>query len=46
LFGVSVRENIAYGRLWAAATEEEVEAAAKAANAHDFIVGLTQVLPF
>jgi len=35
LFGGSVRENIRYGRL--AATDAEVEAAAHAANAHDFI---------
>ncbi|NLY56783.1 MAG: ABC transporter ATP-binding protein [Firmicutes bacterium] len=40
LFGVSVRENIRYGRL--DATDEEVEAAAKAANAHEFIVKLPQ----
>ncbi|MDI6871753.1 MAG: ABC transporter ATP-binding protein [Bacillota bacterium] len=38
LFSVSVRENIAYGRL--GATEEEIVAAAKAANAHDFILEL------
>jgi subfamily B ATP-binding cassette protein MsbA len=36
LFGGSVRENIAYGR--AGATEAEVVAAARAANAHQFIV--------
>jgi subfamily B ATP-binding cassette protein MsbA len=35
LFGGTVYENIAYGRL--DATEEEVFAAAKAANAHGFI---------
>ena len=35
LFGTSVRENIRYGRL--EATDEDVEAAARAANAHDFI---------
>jgi subfamily B ATP-binding cassette protein MsbA len=35
LFGGSVRENILYGRL--EASEEEMIAAAKAANAHDFI---------
>jgi ABC-type multidrug transport system fused ATPase/permease subunit len=34
----TVRENLRYGRL--DATDEEIEAAAKAANAHDFIVGL------
>ncbi|NLZ44763.1 MAG: ABC transporter ATP-binding protein, partial [Clostridia bacterium] len=36
LFGVSIRENISYGRV--GATEEEIIAAAKAANAHDFIM--------
>jgi subfamily B ATP-binding cassette protein MsbA len=38
LFGGTVRENIRYGRL--DATEGEIVAAARAANAHDFIVGL------
>jgi ATP-binding cassette subfamily B protein len=38
LFGASIRENIAYGKL--GATEEEIVAAAKKANAHDFIAGL------
>ena len=37
LFGTTLRENIRYGRL--DATDAEVEAAAQAANAHDFIVG-------
>jgi ATP-binding cassette, subfamily B, bacterial MsbA len=36
LFGGSIRENILYGRL--DATEEEMIAAAQAANAHDFIM--------
>ena len=36
LFSVSIRENIAYGR--PDATIEEVEAAARAANAHEFVV--------
>lgn len=36
LFNASVRENILYGRL--DASDEEVVAAAKAANAHDFIM--------
>jgi ATP-binding cassette subfamily B protein len=38
LFGVSVRDNIAYGHL--AATQAEIEAAARLANAHDFIMAL------
>ncbi len=37
LFGGTLRENILYGRL--DASEDEVIAAAKAANAHDFIMG-------
>ncbi len=35
LFGGTVRENIAYGKI--GATSAELEAAARAANAHDFI---------
>jgi subfamily B ATP-binding cassette protein MsbA len=38
LFGGTIRENILYGRL--GATEADVIAAARAANAHDFIVEL------
>jgi ATP-binding cassette, subfamily B, bacterial len=38
LFGTTVHENIAYGKL--NATTEEVIAAAKAANAHEFIARL------
>jgi subfamily B ATP-binding cassette protein MsbA len=40
LFGGTVRENIAYGRL--DATDAEVEAAARAANAHEFIERLPE----
>jgi ATP-binding cassette subfamily B protein len=40
LFNESVRANIAYGR--AGATNAEIEVAARAANAHDFIVRLPQ----
>lgn len=36
LFGTSIKENIRYGDL--EATDEEVFAAAKSANAHDFII--------
>ena len=36
LFGGTIRENILYGRL--DASEDEIIAAAKAANAHDFIM--------
>ncbi len=35
LFGGTIRDNIRYGRL--GATQDEIEAAARAANAHDFI---------
>lgn len=38
LFGTSIRENISYGRI--GATDAEIEAAAKLANAHDFIMKL------
>ena len=41
LFSESVRENIRYGRL--DATDEEVERAARMANAHSFIIHLPQV---
>jgi ATP-binding cassette subfamily B protein len=40
LFSSSIGENIAYGR--PGATQAEIEAAARAANAHDFIVALPQ----
>lgn len=38
LFSDTIRENIRYGRL--DATDEEIEAAARAVNAHDFIMRL------
>ena len=38
LFGASIKENIAYGKL--GATDEDIVAAAKKANAHEFITGL------
>ena len=40
LFGATVRDNIAYGKL--DATDAEIERAARAANAHDFIAALPQ----
>jgi subfamily B ATP-binding cassette protein MsbA len=40
LFSGSVRDNIAYGKL--DATQAEIVAAARAANAHDFILALPQ----
>ncbi|MGB0135951.1 MAG: ABC transporter ATP-binding protein [Flavobacteriales bacterium] len=40
LFGGSIRDNIAYGK--PDATNEEIEAAALQANAHDFILGFPE----
>ena len=40
LFGGSIKENIAYGK--PSATDEEIIAAAKTANAHEFISGFTE----
>ena len=40
LFSDTIRANIAYGRL--DATQAEIEAAAQAANAHEFIINMTQ----
>jgi ATP-binding cassette subfamily B protein len=40
LFNDTIRYNIAYGR--AGATQDEIEAAAKAARIHDFILGLPE----
>lgn len=40
LFSDTIRENIRYGRL--NATDQEIEAAARAVNAHDFIMKLEQ----
>ncbi len=40
LFGISVKENIRYGRL--DATDEEIEAVARDANAHAFIARLPE----
>ena len=41
LFGTSIKENIRYGRL--DATQQEIEEAAREANAHDFISKLPEV---
>jgi subfamily B ATP-binding cassette protein MsbA len=40
LFDDTIRANIAYGRF--GATDEEIEAAARSAAAHDFIIGLPE----
>ena len=40
IFAGSIRENIAYGKK--DATQEEIEAAAKSANIHEFIMGLEE----
>ena len=41
---MSIRDNIAYGRLWDAPSQKDVEEAARAANAHDFVMALAQVV--
>ena len=41
LFGTTIEENIRYGHL--DVTKEDIEQAAKMANAHDFIMDLPQV---
>jgi ABC-type multidrug transport system fused ATPase/permease subunit len=41
LFATTIRENIEYGR--EGVTYEQIEAAAKEANAHDFIMKLPKV---
>lgn len=41
LFHGSIRENIRLGR---AVSDEEIERAARSANAHEFIVGLEKVI--
>lgn len=43
LFSVSVGENIAYGLPDKNVSKEDVVKAAKAANAHEFIISLPQV---
>jgi ATP-binding cassette subfamily B protein len=40
VFGATIRENIAYGR--PGASVEDIESAARAANAHDFVLALPQ----
>ncbi|MEM8805621.1 MAG: ABC transporter ATP-binding protein [Cyanobacteria bacterium P01_G01_bin.38] len=40
LFGATIRDNIAYGTV--GATDQEIEQAARLANAHDFILELPQ----
>jgi ABC-type multidrug transport system fused ATPase/permease subunit len=40
---MSVAENIAYGLPNKDVSQEEIVEAAKAANAHDFVVGLPEV---
>lgn len=41
LFGTTIAENISYGK--DGCTQEEIERAAKDANAHDFIMKLPKV---
>jgi ABC-type multidrug transport system fused ATPase/permease subunit len=42
LFNVSVRENIMYGAVNGTASQEEIEAAARMANIHDFVTSLPE----
>ncbi|KAJ3130853.1 Multidrug resistance protein 1 [Physocladia obscura] len=42
LFNLSIRENIAYGAMNGVASQEEIEAAAKKANIHDFVSTLPE----
>ena len=42
LFATTIRENIEYGR--EGVTQEQIERAAKEANAHDFIMRLPKVI--
>ncbi|KAJ3409717.1 ATP-binding cassette, sub-B (MDR TAP), member 4 [Chytridiales sp. JEL 0842] len=42
LFNVSIRENIMYGSLTGTASQEEIEAAARMANIHDFVTSLPE----
>ena len=44
LFAMSVAENIAYGLPNKEVSQEEIVEAAKAANAHDFVVSLPEVI--
>ena len=43
LFDLTIRENIAFGENTREVSQEEIEAAAKAANIHRFIISLPQV---
>lgn len=46
LFSLSVAENIAYGLPNEHVSKDDIIKAAKAANAHDFIISLPQVRKF
>lgn len=43
LFDTTIADNIRYGANFREVTDNEVEAAAKAANIHNFIMGLPEV---
>ena len=43
LFNTTIADNIRYGANFREVTDNEVEAAAKSANIHSFIMGLPQV---
>ena len=40
LFNLSIRDNIAYGAINGTASQEEIEAAARKANIHNFVTSL------
>ncbi|KAJ3106313.1 ATP-binding cassette, sub-B (MDR TAP), member 4 [Phlyctochytrium planicorne] len=42
LFNLSIRDNIQYGSLFGTASQEEIEAAARMANIHDFVTSLPE----
>jgi len=46
LFDATIADNIRYGANFTEVTDEEVEMAAKCANAHEFIVYLPQVIVY
>jgi ABC-type multidrug transport system fused ATPase/permease subunit len=43
LFNLSIRDNIAYGDNSRQITQDQIEAAARMANIHDFIISLPKV---
>jgi ABC-type multidrug transport system fused ATPase/permease subunit len=46
LFGMTIRENIAYGDTTREVSDKEIEQAARSANIHQFIASLPKVRVF